>query len=107
MRQTTIVPRLLGTLALTVMTASFGPISTAHGAALLGACCERGGGCQELIEIQCEDIHGDFVGFGVSCASADCAAPVGAPLLSIFGLVAAAGALGGFGVHRLVFRERA
>jgi hypothetical protein len=101
----TVAP-LLGRCTLIVFLAVIARVPTAHANLPLGACCVQHGGCQNLMETQCADIDGDFVGEGTSCASADCAAPVGAPLLSIFGLVAATGALGGFGVYRLLFRER-
>src|SRR4051812_26740929 len=75
-------------------------VPAAHATAPLGACCVHGGGCQDVIELQCASINGDFIGAGTSCATADCLAQVGAPLLSIFGLIVAAGGLGGLGVYR-------
>jgi hypothetical protein len=54
----------------------------------------------------CEQQNGDFIGNQTSCQAIDCAAPVAAPMLSIVGLVAALGALGGLGVYRLAIARR-
>jgi len=99
--------RLFGAAALmTVVVVGGGPLPAAHAVSPLGACCLQGRSCEDLTELQCDDSNGTFIGAGTSCATADCQAQVGAPLLSIFGLVAAAGALGGLGVYRLLFRPR-
>ena len=71
-----------------------------------GACCFPGGSCEELLASVCEGQGGEFIGFETSCAAIDCAAPVGAPMLSLLGLVSAVGALGGLGLWRLVQRRR-
>ena len=47
-----------------------------------------------------------FIGDGTSCATIDCTAPVAAPVLSIVGTIAAAGALAAIGIGRLVTRRR-
>ncbi len=98
--------RLLGVSTLVALLMAIAPLPAAQAVEPLGACCVQHGGCQNLPEIQCADINGDFIGFGTTCATAECSAQVGAPLLSIFGLIAAAGALGGFGMYRLLFRPR-
>jgi hypothetical protein len=82
------------------------PVPSAFAAAQLGACCFANGACQDLVSFQCETQDGDFIGDGTSCQAIDCAAPVAAPMLSIAGLVAALGALGGLGVYRLTIGRR-
>jgi hypothetical protein len=71
-----------------------------------GACCFADGACADLMVTQCAAQNGEFIGEGTSCQTTDCAAPVAAPLLSIAGLVAALGALGGLGVYRLTIGRR-
>ena len=71
----------------------------------LGACCLANGVCEDLMVTQCEGLGGDFIGEDTSCSTIDCAAPVVAPMLSIFGLVAIVGALGGLGAYRLLLRR--
>ena len=78
----------------------------AHANLPLGACCLAAGGCQDLMVTQCEGLGGDFIGEGTACAEVDCGQPVAAPLLSIGGLVAALGALGGLGAWRLLRGRR-
>ena len=73
-------------------------------AEVTGACCFPNGSCQDLLESVCDGQSGEFIGFETSCATIDCAAPVGAPMLSILGLVSAVGALGALGLWRLVKR---
>jgi hypothetical protein len=75
-------------------------------AAPLGACCFPNGTCRDLISVQCDDANAEFIGAGTSCQQIDCAAPVGAPVLSITGLVAALGALAALGLYRLGSRRR-
>ncbi len=72
----------------------------------VGACCLANGTCTEVDVFSCEQQNGDFIGDQTSCQAIDCAAPVAAPLLSIVGLVAALGALGGLGVYRLTIGRR-
>ena len=81
-------------------------LSVARAAAPLGACCLANGACVDLVAFQCDGQGGEFIGNGTSCATVRCDAPVAAPLLSIFGLVAAVGALGGLGVYRLLIGRR-
>ena len=57
--------------------------------------------------MQCAGSGESFIGEGTSCATINCAAPVAAPVLSIFGMVAAAGALAALGIGRLFTRRRA
>lgn len=72
-----------------------------------GACCTPSGGCQSVAPDICErDLSGIYVGDGVLCENIQCDARVAAPLLSIFGIVATVGALGGLGVFRLLRRKR-
>jgi hypothetical protein len=82
------------------------PLTAVWAAAPLGACCLQNGSCADLVSFQCTDAGGDFIGDGTTCRTVRCDAPVAAPLLSIFGVVAACGALGGLGVYRLVFARR-
>ncbi|MFN8642581.1 MAG: hypothetical protein U0802_13375 [Candidatus Binatia bacterium] len=72
----------------------------------LGACCLANRTCQDLMVTQCDDQGGDFIGEGTSCAQIDCGAPVAVPLLSLSGLVAAAGALTALGLYRLTIGRR-
>src|SRR4051812_2985472 len=72
----------------------------------LGACCFPNGSCQDLMVTQCDEANAEFIGEGTSCQQIDCAAPVGAPVLSITGLVAALGALAALGLYRLGSRRR-
>ncbi len=71
-----------------------------------GACCFATGACLDLMVTQCDSQDGEFIGEGTSCQAIDCAAPVAAPMLSIAGLMAALGALGGLGVYRLTIGRR-
>jgi hypothetical protein len=71
-----------------------------------GACCLAAGGCDDLLGMMCEDQGGTFLGDGTSCRSIACDAPLAVPMLSIVGLVAAVGGLGGFGLYRLLFRPQ-
>src|SRR6476659_7130247 len=73
----------------------------------LGACCFANGSCENLQAVQCVGPGESFIGEGTSCATINCAAPATAPVLSIFGLVAAAGALAALGIGRLFTRRRA
>ena len=72
----------------------------------LGACCLSNGACVDELAFVCEGQGGSFIGAGTSCSTIDCTAPVAAPMLSIFGVVAAVGALAGLGVYRLIFPRR-
>ena len=84
-----------------------GPAVQIAGAALLtGACCSPNGSCQDVISLECDGSGESFIGDGTSCATIDCAAPVAAPVLSIVGTFAAAGALAAVGIGRLVTRRR-
>lgn len=69
----------------------------------VGACCLPNGSCEDTSEFGCDKLGGEFVDAATTCAMVNCAAPVAAPLVSIFGLVAVVGAMGGLGVYRLVF----
>src|SRR5512146_1472075 len=82
------------------------PLAPVWAAAPLGACCLENGGCADLISFQCLEQGGSFIGDGTACATVNCAASVAAPLLSIAGVVAAIGALGGLGVYRLLIGRR-
>jgi len=82
------------------------PVPRAFAVAPLGACCFATRACQDLLAFQCAAQNGDFIGDGTSCQAIDCAAPVAAPMLSIAGLVAALGALGGLGIYRLTIGRR-
>jgi len=72
----------------------------------VGACCFANGSCQDLIDSACSTQGGSFIGFGTLCATVDCAAPLAAPMLSVFGIVAAVGALAALGVGALFRRRR-
>lgn len=72
----------------------------------LGACCFANGTCQDLQAVQCVGPGETFIGEGTSCSTIDCAAPVAAPVLSIFGMIAAAGALAALGARRLIAARR-
>ena len=77
-------------------------------AAPMGACCLANGQCLSLVAFDCDAQGGDFIGPDTSCVMIECpTATVGAPLLSLFGVVAAVGALAGLGVYRLVIRRAA
>jgi hypothetical protein len=71
----------------------------------LGACCMANGSCENLQAVQCVGPGESFIGEGTSCATINCAAPVAVPVLSIFGMVAAAGALAALGIGRLFTRR--
>jgi hypothetical protein len=71
-----------------------------------GACCIAGGGCEDVTLMQCDTLDGSYIGDGTACQEIDCGAPVAAPMLSIAGLIAALGALGGLGVYRLTIGRR-
>lgn len=78
----------------------------AHATVSLGACCLPAGQCQSLTQFDCELQSGEFFGLDSSCTMVNCATePVGAPLLSVFGAVAALGALAGLGAYRLLPRR--
>lgn len=80
----------------------------ARAAAPVGACCLPNGQCLSEIEFVCDGQGGDFIGPDTSCVMIECpVAAVSAPLLSLFGVVAAVGALGGLGVYRLMLRRAA
>jgi hypothetical protein len=70
----------------------------------LGACC-LADGCIDVQVLQCDADGGDFLGEGTACADVECGRSVAAPMLSIAGLIAALGALGGLGAWRLVRRR--
>ena len=76
-------------------------VTAARAVAPTGACCVAPSQCEDLIEFQCENVDGDFIGTGTSCADIDCT-PVAAPLLSMFGLVATIGMLITFGAYRIM-----
>jgi hypothetical protein len=71
-----------------------------------GACCGTEGSCTDTTQFTCEAEGGSFIGEGTECATVNCGARIGAPVLSIFGIVAMIGALGGWGVFRLFQRRR-
>lgn len=72
----------------------------------LGACCFPNGACQDVQSTQCDGLNGEFIGEGTSCREIDCNGALAAPVLSIVGLVAMLGALGGLGVYCLAIRRR-
>jgi hypothetical protein len=97
-------PRL-ATLALAALLA--GPLASAvHAAAPDGACCAPNGSCTETTVFQCEDVGGTYIGDDTSCLMIECERPLAAPALSIFGAVAAVGALAALGVRRLMVGRR-
>jgi hypothetical protein len=71
-----------------------------------GACCLASGSCEELQAGQCAGEGGTFIGEDTSCLMIECAAPLAAPALSIFGIVAAVGALTALGIRRLIVGRR-
>lgn len=74
----------------------------------VGACCLANGQCLSVTQFDCDAQNGDFIGPDTSCLMIDCpSSAVGAPVLSILGLVAAIGALIGLGLYRLLPRRRA
>ncbi|MGH7786904.1 MAG: hypothetical protein ACRERC_08565 [Candidatus Binatia bacterium] len=74
----------------------------------VGACCLPNGQCLSVVAFDCEAQGGDFSGPDTSCVMIECpTASLPAPLLSLFGVVAAIGALAGLGVYRLVVRPPA
>lgn len=93
---------LLGAMAL------IGPGLSAAGATTSppGACCLPDGQCQSVTEFDCDGLGGNFAGADTSCAAVECAAPLGVPLLSIAGVIAAVGTLAGVGLSRLLRRQR-
>lgn len=96
---------LLTALALAALLA--GPrVSTVHAAAPVGACCAPSGTCSETTAIQCEDVSGTYIGDDTSCLMIECERPLAAPALSIFGAVAAIGALAALGMRRLMVGRR-
>ena len=72
----------------------------------LGACCFANGSCQDLQAGQCSGPGQTFIGEGTSCDAVDCAAPLAAPALSIFGAVAARDALTALGLWQLTVGRR-
>ncbi len=72
----------------------------------VGACCLANGQCVSVNEFDCDGQGGNFIGSSTSCVMIECPTlSVGAPVLSIFGLVAAVGALGALALYRLVIRR--
>jgi hypothetical protein len=72
----------------------------------VGACCLANGQCLSVNEFDCEGQGGNFIGSSTSCVMIDCpTVSVGAPVLSIFGLVASVGALAALALYRLVLRR--
>jgi hypothetical protein len=73
----------------------------------VGACCLANGQCQSLNQFDCDAANGDFIGPDTSCVMIECPPPaaVGAPVLSILGLVAAVGALVGLALYRFALRR--
>jgi hypothetical protein len=72
----------------------------------VGACCLANGQCLSVNEFDCEGQGGNFIGSSTSCVMIDCPTlSVGAPVLSIFGMVAAVGALAALALYRLVLRR--
>jgi hypothetical protein len=93
-------------LALAALVIAGPAVQVARAAAPTGACCSPNGSCQEVIAQQCAGPGESFIGTGRPAPSIDCAAPVAAPVLSIVGTFAAAGALAAVGIGRLVTRRR-
>lgn len=93
----------VGVLLLTLIAAQPAALAVAP----TGACCLPDGSCQDLIAPQCDDLNAQFIGEETSCMQIDCSRPVAAPVLSIFGLIAILGALGGLGVRSLMSRREA
>lgn len=107
MRAYRITTRAATTLVLTAaLLAAMGIGAPAHALAPLGACCMADGSCTDVTAGECGGPGQTFVGDGTSCATVDCAAPLAAPAASIFGIVAATGALVALGAGRLVSRRR-
>jgi len=78
----------------------------ANATASVGACCFQSGACENVSEFDCSEADGSFAGDGTSCGVIQCRGPaVGAPAMSLLGLVGALGALAGLAVHRLVLRK--
>jgi hypothetical protein len=78
----------------------------ANATASVGACCFQSGACEDVSEFDCSEADGSFAGDGTSCGVIQCRGPaVGAPAMSLLGLVGALGALAGLAVHRLVLRK--
>jgi hypothetical protein len=72
----------------------------------VGACCLASGRCVSVNEFDCDGQGGNFIGSSTSCLMIDCPTlAIGAPVLSILGLVAAVGALAGLALYRLVIRR--
>jgi hypothetical protein len=94
------------TILLAVLTLTPVLASVAIAEPATGACCLVGGGCEDLPSFTCESQGGSFIGNDTSCNEIACETSLSVPLLSIFGLVSAAGMLGGFGLYRLLFRSR-
>lgn len=80
-------------------------VSSARANLPLGACFFANGSCQDLDSLACEALGETFIGEGTSCSTIDCSAPLAVPMLSIFGLVAAIGALAALGARRLLMRR--
>lgn len=100
----TVRPRLA---ALALATLLAGPLASAvHAAAPVGACCAPSGSCSETTVFQCEDVGGTYIGDDTSCLMIECERPLAAPALSIFGAVAAVGALAALGMRRLMVGRR-
>lgn len=94
--------RLLAVVAVLLLGAA-----RADGTVSVGACCLVGGQCQSLTEFDCSEQGGSFAGADTSCAMIECRAPaVGAPALSLLGLVAALGALAALALYRLLPARR-
>jgi hypothetical protein len=105
MRGSLTLPRL-GFYVLAVFWGMLVVAPVAHAVAPTGACCFRDGSCQDLTSTQCDAQGAEFID-ATSCSQINCAAPLAAPMLSIFGTVALLGALCGLGVYRLTFGRRA
>jgi len=71
----------------------------------VGACCLANGQCVSVNQFDCDAQSGDFIGPSTSCLMIDCPTlSVQAPVLSIFGLVMAVGALLGLALYRQMRR---
>lgn len=80
--------------------------ASASAVAIFGACCQPNGVCEEQTVDACAAGGGEYIGDGTSCVDIACERPVTAPMLSLAGLVAGLGALGGLGVYRLTLGRR-
>ena len=101
----------MGRIAFALVVAALllgGGVPAAQATVSVGACCLANGQCQSVTQFDCDALNGDFIGVDTSCVMIECPSlTVGAPVLSIVGLVAGLGALVGLGLYRLLPRRTA